>query len=79
MWNAEEGTPIMWEWEGTCMSFIAPFAVSASIDAEYQTWLNRLWMSITADCSVKGIPFEAITYYPNTIRMITMLIVSGNA
>lgn len=79
VWNAEEGTPIVREWEGTCMSFIAPFAVSASIDAEYQAWLNRLWLSITADCSVKGIPFEVTTYYPNTIRMLTMLIVSGNA
>jgi len=76
--NAEEGTPIIRPWEGTCISFIAPFAVSASITKEHQKWLNNLWISITADCWEKGIPFEAATYYPNTIRMIVMLIVSGN-
>lgn len=76
--NAEEGTPIIQPWEGTCMSFIAPFAVSAGITENHQDWLNTLWLAITADDWEQGIPFDAVTYYPNTIRMIVMLIVSGN-
>ena len=74
----KEGAPIIRDWEGTDMGFIAPFAVSACMDDKYQEWLNALWEAITAESWSKGLPFEEITYYPNTIRLLSMIVVSGN-
>jgi endo-1,4-beta-D-glucanase Y len=52
------------------MAFIAPFAVSAMADAGNQEWLNRLWtMLVTA---------QKEEYYEDTIRLLTMIVVSGN-
>jgi len=76
--SAEEGAPIVRDWEGTDMGFIAPFGVSACADAAHQDWLNTLWNTITADSWGEGLPFEEITYYPNTIRMLSMIAISGN-
>ncbi len=76
--SAEEGNPIVRDWEGSDMDFIAPFGVSACADAAHQEWLNTLWDSITADSRSEGLPFEEITYYPNTIRMLSMIAISGN-
>lgn len=76
--NGPEGTPIPREWEGADMSFIAPFGVSACVDVGNREWLDRLWACITAESWDRGIPFSAATYYPNTIRMICMLIISRN-
>ncbi|MFP4460590.1 MAG: glycosyl hydrolase family 8 [Thermotogota bacterium] len=76
--NGEEGAPIIRDWEGTDMGFIAPFGVSACADDTHQDWLNALWDTITADSWSEGLPFAEITYYPNTIRMLSMIAISGN-
>jgi endo-1,4-beta-D-glucanase Y len=54
------------------LSFIAPFAVSAMIDKNNQVWLNRLWDYII------HFPLDEFDYYDNTIKMINMIILSGN-
>ncbi len=54
------------------LSFIAPFAVSAAVDAKNQQWLNKLW-DYTA-----GFKLKDFDYYDNTIKLMDMIIVSGN-
>ena len=54
------------------LSFIAPFAVSAMVDEKNQVWLNRLWDYIH---SFRITEFD---YYDNSIKMICMIILSGN-
>lgn len=54
------------------MSFIGPFAVSAMVDATNQTWLNKLWNYIVS------FDIDQYDYYDNTIKMISMIILSGN-
>jgi endo-1,4-beta-D-glucanase Y len=54
------------------MSFIAPFAVSAMVDATNQVWLNKLWDYIT------GFDLDQFDYYDNSIKMLDMIILSGN-
>ncbi|WP_071393430.1 glycosyl hydrolase family 8 [Bacillus tuaregi] len=51
------------------ISFIAPFAASASIDEENQEWLNRLWDNMTKDLG----PHETSKYYSDSIRLLVML------
>lgn len=54
------------------LSFIAPFAVSASADKKNQQWLNSVW-SYTI-----GFKLKDFDYYDNTIKLLDMIIVSGN-
>ena len=54
------------------MSFIASFAVSAMVDTKNQFWLNKLWDYIV------GFNLDQYDYYDNTIKMISMIILSGN-
>lgn len=54
------------------MSFIAPFAVSAMADAKNQVWLNKLWDYINK------FDLDDFDYYDNSIKMINMLLLSGN-
>ncbi|KAA9041159.1 beta-glucanase [Ginsengibacter hankyongi] len=54
------------------MSFIAPFAVSAMVDAKNQIWLNKLWDYIVS------FDIDRFDYFDNTIKMISMIILSGN-
>lgn len=51
------------------MTFVAPFAISASINAENQEWGNLLWEQMT----VKLGPNETGNYYSDTIRLLVML------
>ena len=75
-----DGTEIMTDGEKDTlmMSFICPFAVSAMVDEKNQLWLNNLW-----DCIVK-LPFLSnkkdleYGYFENTIKMLNMIILSGN-
>ncbi|BBE31668.1 licheninase [Tepiditoga spiralis] len=69
------GNKIIRDWEGTDISFVAPFAVSAMINKNNQKWLNKLWDFMLYDDETS---FEDIEYFPNTIRMLVMLIISGN-
>lgn len=54
------------------LSFIAPFAVSAMVDKNNQQWLNRVW-DYTLHFKLKD-----FDYYDNSIKMLDMIILSGN-
>ncbi|MEO8415957.1 MAG: glycosyl hydrolase family 8 [Ginsengibacter sp.] len=54
------------------MSFIASFMVAAMVDANNQAWLNKLWTYVL------NFNIDQFEYYGNTIKMISMIIVSGN-
>jgi endo-1,4-beta-D-glucanase Y len=57
-------------YEALC--FIAPFSVAAMVSKDNQPWLNKLW-----DYMV-GFRAEGFDYYDNSIKMINMIILSGN-
>jgi endo-1,4-beta-D-glucanase Y len=54
------------------LSFIAPFAVSAMVDKQNQQWLNHLWDYLTA------FKIKDYDYYDNSIKLLDMIVVSGN-
>lgn len=54
------------------MSFMAPFAVSAMVDAKNQIWLDSLWKCIV------HFNMDKFNYYENTIKMLNLIILSGN-
>jgi endoglucanase len=54
------------------MSFIASFAVSAMVDLKNQDWLNKLWDYI------ESFDLDQYDYYDNSIKMISLLLLSGN-
>jgi endoglucanase len=54
------------------LSFITPFAVSAIVDKNNQQWLNKVW-----NYSVQ-FKLKDFDYYDNTIKMLNMIIISGN-
>ncbi|MGH2647273.1 MAG: glycosyl hydrolase family 8 [Ginsengibacter sp.] len=54
------------------MSFIASFTVAAMISSQNQDWLNKLWDY------VMSFNLDQFDYYGNTIKMISMIILSGN-
>ncbi len=54
------------------LSFIAPFAVSAMVDQKNQAWLNKIW-----DYTV-AFKLKDFDYYDNTIKLLDMIIISGN-
>lgn len=57
-------------YEALC--FIVPFSVAAMVDAKNQLWLNRLWKYTLS------FPIADFDYYDNSIKMIGMIIMSGN-
>ncbi|MFD0712523.1 glycosyl hydrolase family 8 [Paenibacillus sp. GCM10027626] len=54
------------------ISFTAPFMVSAMIDGANQQWLNKLW-----DYNV-AVKTEDDLYFGNNLRLLSMIVVSGN-
>jgi len=54
------------------MSFIAPFAVSAMVDKQNQNWLNQVWSYMLK------FDLDTFDYYDNSIKMLNMIILSGN-
>ena len=54
------------------LSFIGPFAVAAMIEPSNQQWLNDIWDYMT------GFKLKDFDYYDNSIKMLCMLIISGN-
>ncbi len=54
------------------LSFIAPFAVAATIDIKNQQWLNQVWDYLV------GFKLRDYDYYDNSIKMLDMIILSGN-
>ena len=54
------------------LSFIVPFAVSAMTEGGNRLWLNRLWDYIVR------FRLKDFDYYDNSIKMIGMIMLSGN-
>jgi len=54
------------------LSFVAPFAVSAMDNTKNQVWLNKVWEYLT------GFKLKDYDYYDNSIKLLDMIIVSGN-
>ncbi|MDP9079399.1 MAG: glycosyl hydrolase family 8 [Bacteroidota bacterium] len=54
------------------LSFVAPFAVSAMVDAKNQAWLNKVWDYLVA------FKLKDYDYYDNSIKMLDLIIISGN-
>jgi len=54
------------------LSFITPFAISAMVDQKNQQWLNNVW-DYTMNFKLKD-----FDYYDNTIKMLNIIILSGN-
>ncbi|MDQ7862202.1 glycosyl hydrolase family 8 [Peribacillus frigoritolerans] len=57
--------------EGNSTSFVAPFMVSAMVDSSNQQWINRLWNRTIQEQ-------DDDDYFANTIKLQTMIVVSGN-
>lgn len=54
------------------LSFISSFAVSAMADKKNQEWLNRLWDYIIR------FKLEDFDYFDNSIKLFTLVLLSGN-
>ena len=54
------------------LSFSAPFGVAAMIDSKNQQWLNDIWDYLIA------FKLKDFDYYDNTIKLLDMIIISGN-
>ncbi len=54
------------------LCFICPFAVAAMSSPDNQEWLNKLWDYI------QHFKLKDFDYYDNTIKMLDMIILSGN-
>jgi hypothetical protein len=66
-----DGTPVA----GTdyrSMAFVAPLGVAATTGASHQAWLDDLWDLVA------GTPVEAEGYYENTLKLLSMIVMSGN-
>lgn len=54
------------------LAFTAPFAVSAMLSSNNQSWLNELWKYMV------GFPIASGEYYGNSLKLHSMLVASGN-
>ncbi|HVM97299.1 MAG TPA: hypothetical protein VMT89_12975, partial [Candidatus Acidoferrales bacterium] len=54
------------------MAFVAPLGVGAMVDASNQTWLNALWDLVVNQ------PLSSGGYYENTLKLLSMIVMSGN-
>src|SRR5450432_169139 len=75
------GKPIKGTEDYPVMSFVCPFAVSAMVDSVNQKWLNSLYHYITEfriDPEQNEEDKQRFDYYNNTIKMFTLIILSGN-
>lgn len=66
-----DGTPIDAD-DIYSMAFIAPFGVGAMVDAAHQGWLNAIWDLVVAE------PLNDEDYYGNTLKLLSMVVMSGN-
>lgn len=64
-----DGTPLV---EYDSLAFVAPFAVSAMINASNQNWLNALWSYTSSQ------PTSDENYFANSIRLLCFLVITGN-
>jgi len=56
----------------TSQAFMAPFGAGAVVNATNQAWLNAVWDEVT------GTPLGAEGYYENTVKLLSMIVMSGN-
>ncbi|MFD0588627.1 glycosyl hydrolase family 8 [Paenibacillus sp. GCM10027627] len=70
-----DGKTKLSEWDGG-LDYTAPFMVSAIIHKDNQQWLNQLWDYHTD--AVNPTSAEWRYYYGNSIRLLSMIVVSGN-
>ena len=54
------------------LSFVAPFGVSAMVGRQNQQWLNKIWTYLVV------FKLKDYDYYDNTIKLMNMIIMSGN-
>lgn len=54
------------------LAFSTPFAVSAMISSINQSWLNQLWKDTSSE------PTSESNYFNNSIRLLSLIVVSGN-
>jgi endo-1,4-beta-D-glucanase Y len=54
------------------LSFITPFSVSAMVDQKNQQWVNGIW-DYTMQFKMKD-----FDYYDNTVKLLNLIIISGN-
>ncbi|MEW6270496.1 MAG: glycosyl hydrolase family 8, partial [Thermodesulfobacteriota bacterium] len=54
------------------MAFVAPLGVGAMVDTANQAWLNAIWDLVVAT------PIGAEHYYENTLKLLSMVVMSGN-
>ncbi|WP_435745260.1 glycosyl hydrolase family 8 [Microbacterium sp. PMB16] len=62
-----EGEPLA---DYSDLAFTAPFTVSAMLDGGDQKWLDALWTANSAE--------PVTSYFGDSIRMLSMIVVSGN-
>lgn len=55
------------------LAFVAPFAVAAMVDARNLAWLDALWTAVSTPT------LASQPYFGNTLRLLSMIVVSGNA
>jgi len=53
-------------------SFVGPFAVGAMTSSANQTWLNGVYDFLLSES------FDSNTYFPNTLKMLDLIVISGN-
>ena len=54
-------------------TFIGPFAVGAMSDINNQNWLNKLYEELVSENNI-----NSGDYYSNTIKLLSMIVLSGN-
>ena len=54
------------------LAFTAPFMVGAMVDTGSQAWLNDLWTTVDTTSMMSN------DYYGNTLKMLAIIVVSGN-
>ncbi len=64
-----DGTPIA-TW--TDATYVAPFAVSAMVNSNNQSWLNDIYSELLS------MNFNNQRYYENTIQLLSYIVISGN-
>lgn len=67
--NGSPGTPFG---ESNNLAFISPFLVSSLTENNNEEWTINLWQTILNK------PMEECNFYENTLKLISMIIVTGN-
>ncbi|WP_081735154.1 glycosyl hydrolase family 8 [Paenibacillus gorillae] len=70
-----DGKTKLSEWDGN-LEFTAPLMVGAMIDKRNQQWLNDLWDYHTEEANSTALEYRY--YYGNSIRLLSMIVASGN-